>query len=819
MFITYVKLINHIPFKEDIELHIGDSNFITIKGKTGSGKSYLMNCLHPFSNSSRHFKEYPIYPHKRGYKEIHFEDRGTIFKIRHEYVANSKGSHSCKSYFMKNGEELNENGNNDTFKELVKKFLNYSQEVSNFSILSVKSSGFIDSTPASRSSTLFSLVESDTVKVLKENLLYNITDNNSRIRLYKESRDEVLQGRNIDEDKETVKYYTDLIPKIEDKIEKLSSEREDTVIKLTKFKESTTKIDKESLKSITDYLTSIKDFLTINNINTVNELIKYCSNLDLNLNKLNIEYTKLETNRKELYNKINSMKNRELIKNKIIELNRDLINIEQDIKEVINIDKIEEFGKIEYSINDIVSIISELRSLELYNIKDTVSLNNYIRNLREQVDDLTELMNSIKYAEKIGELISNESLIKCPHCGEEHPILLNIYNGMKEKRTSIEVQNKIISIKNKIDKIEGLFKNLKQNISRILDSNILSDKILIESSINNIDTFLSETLTNGIFKIKDRYDKIKNYLINQYRNIKSNILDLENKIQIYEIYTDDINVLKKEYSNLEEEINHIQRRIDTLSEDKYKIEYKVNLDPYINYSIVDLMDLSLKYKDIFKTIEEYESTIQDKEIEIKNTKEQLEDTKKKITSLNIIIERYLEIYNQLSIYSNKKKDLETIKTVLFQDIPKIILNGNIKYMEDSINTILTQNNIDMTITFNTDEKNGISIPVYVNSKEIPDARALSSGETSLLSTLINTSLLSLLGYRVLLIDELDAHLDTIYRDVFGKIISSICQVLNIDQVFFISHNLNIENSNMIITVGNVEGLDIDFSHKKLIKVI
>ena len=351
MYITYLKLINHIPFKEDIELFIGDSNFITIKGKTGSGKSYLMNCLHPFSNSSRHFKEYPIYPHKRGYKEIHFEENGNLFKIRHEYIPNNKGSHSCKSYFIKNETELNENGNNDTFKELVKKYLNYTQEVSNFSILSVKSSGFIDSTPASRSSTLFSLVESDTVKVMKENLLSNISDNNARIRLYKETRDEVLQDRNIDEDKETIKIYERSLPEIENEISNLSKSREDLIIQLTKFKESTSKINKNSLKVITDYLKTLEHFLKINNIKTISDLISYKGNLNNELNKLELEYNKLENKRKELYNKINNIRSRETLKDKIVSLNRDRINLEIELKRIININKINDFNSIEYIIN------------------------------------------------------------------------------------------------------------------------------------------------------------------------------------------------------------------------------------------------------------------------------------------------------------------------------------------------------------------------------------------------------------------------------------------------------------------------------------
>ena len=818
MYITYLKLINHIPFKEDIELFIGDSNFITIKGKTGSGKSYLMNCLHPFSNSSRHFKEYPIYPHKRGYKEIHFEENGNLFKIRHEYIPNNKGSHSCKSYFIKNETELNENGNNDTFKELVKKYLNYTQEVSNFSILSVKSSGFIDSTPASRSSTLFSLVESDTVKVMKENLLSNISDNNARIRLYKETRDEVLQDRNIDEDKETIKIYERSLPEIENEISNLSKSREDLIIQLTKFKESTSKINKNSLKVITDYIKNIENLLKINNIISISDLIFYKGNLNNELNKLELEYNKLENKRKELYNKINNIRSRETLKDKIVSLNRDRINLEIELKRIININKINDFNSIEYIINEIDSNFKDLHSLEVFNIKDSESLEKYILNLKDQIRDLEELYHSIIQAEKLGNIINSEDSVKCPKCGEVHPILLNIYNGLKDKRSSSEIKEKINNLKYKVSKIESLYDSLRRNLLKIKNSDIFNQDFIFENNLENLDVFLSKSLTQSTLELKSKYEHIKSYIINQYKTITQDIKDYENKISIYEIYTDNLDSLINESDNIVSEIDKIKDRIHNHNENKIKLETSIDLKEYITYSIDELISLEDKYKDIFKTIDNYENDIMDKEMLIKNKSALLENTKGKISILKNIVERYNEIYNQLSIYSNKKKDLELIKTILFQDIPKIILNGNIKYMEDAINTILTQNNIDMTITFNTDEKNGISIPVYINSKEVPDARALSSGETSLLSTLINTSLLSLLGYKVLLIDELDAHLDTIYRDIFGKIISSICNILNIDQVFFISHNLNIENSSMVVTVGNVDGLDIDFTNKKIIKI-
>lgn len=821
MHIIYIKLVNHIPFKEDIELNINDSKFITIKGKTGSGKSYLMNCLHPFSNSSRHFRDYPIYPHKRGYKEIHYELDGDIIKIRHEYIANNKGSHSCKSYFMRNDKELNENGNNDTFKELVKKYLNYSQDVSHFSILSVKSSGFIDSTPTARSSTLFSLVESDTVKVMKENLLSNISDNNARIRLYKESRDEVLQGRNIDEDKETVKLYEKSIPEIESDIENLIREREELIVQLTKFKESTSKIDKNNLRIISNFLKrdDIKEFLSLINLDTIGSLQKYMSNIDIEINKLTSEFNLLDSERKTLFNKINSIKNREIIKTKLVELNRDLINIENIIKEVIKMDKISNFSTLEYVIKDLGDNINVLKSLEIYNVKDSSTLVQYISNLDEQIKDLEELYSSLQHVEKIGSIIDSEDSLKCPSCGDIHPILLSIYNGMKEKRSSSEIKNKILSIRSKRDRINQTFSNIKSNINRVITSDILSDKLIYDSNLKDIDKFLYETLSSNNFILKTKYDHIKNYIINQYKTIVNDIKDYEMKISSYEVYYDNIDDLNKLNDELASKIESIKTKIEYNHNISNKFSFDGDFTEFTAYSISEVINLEEKYKDIFGTIEEYESDISSKELKIKEKKSMLESIKNRIINLKSIINRYEEIYNQLSIYSNKKKDLEIIKTILFQDIPKVILNGNIRYIEDSINTILTQNNIDMTITFNTDEKNGISIPVYINSKEVPDARALSSGETSLLSTLINTSLLSLLGYRVLLIDELDAHLDTIYRDIFGNIISSICQILNIDQIFFISHNLNIDNASMVITVGNVEGLDIDLTNKKHVKII
>ena len=92
-------------------------------GENGSGKTSILSQLQPFSNLGNldiRNDQPLILKNKEGYKEIHIRKKNDYYIIRHFYSPKKEGSHSVKSYIMKNDEELNSNGNVTSFKEIVK---------------------------------------------------------------------------------------------------------------------------------------------------------------------------------------------------------------------------------------------------------------------------------------------------------------------------------------------------------------------------------------------------------------------------------------------------------------------------------------------------------------------------------------------------------------------------------------------------------------------------------------------------------------------------------------------------------------------------
>ena len=123
MRITYIKLENVAGISVGMNKEVLEINFdrsvnkiVAIQAKNGTGKSVLLSSLTPFayltSLDERSTLPY-ITPKKNGYKEIHYQDGKDEYIIKHYFKA-TKETHSVKSYFMKNGEELNENGNVET---------------------------------------------------------------------------------------------------------------------------------------------------------------------------------------------------------------------------------------------------------------------------------------------------------------------------------------------------------------------------------------------------------------------------------------------------------------------------------------------------------------------------------------------------------------------------------------------------------------------------------------------------------------------------------------------------------------------------------
>ena len=137
------------------------NNVVAIQAPNGYGKSVLLSSIHPFayvgSLDDRSNLNY-IATGKNGYKEIHYDNGGDQYVIKHYYKANRE-SHSIRSYISKNGEELNENGNVRSFISLVEIHLGLTEDMMRLIRLGSNVHSFISLAPARRKEYIGNLID------------------------------------------------------------------------------------------------------------------------------------------------------------------------------------------------------------------------------------------------------------------------------------------------------------------------------------------------------------------------------------------------------------------------------------------------------------------------------------------------------------------------------------------------------------------------------------------------------------------------------------------------------------------------------------
>jgi DNA repair exonuclease SbcCD ATPase subunit len=157
------------------------------------------------------------------------------------------------------------------------------------------------------------------------------------------------------------------------------------------------------------------------------------------------------------------------------------------------------------------------------------------------------------------------------------------------------------------------------------------------------------------------------------------------------------------------------------------------------------------------------------------------------------LQSYQSLNEELNTYNMRYDEMELVKSALSskEGIPLLYIQVYLKNIQEITNELLEiiyedELYID-NFNITADE---FKIPYVKNGKSIKDVCYASQGERSFISLALSFALIyqSISRYNIMLLDEIDATLDTSNREKFLQILEKQLGMIEGEQIFLISHN-------------------------------
>ena len=798
MIIYELEFENHVKLGNfKIQL---DNPIVSIVGKNGSGKSFLLSELHPYPSSNRYSSAYSIIKGVSGYKRIIYKDNDIFYEIIHEYTPNNREGHSAKSYFniIKNGvtEELNPTGNVNFFKDLVKKYLKFDHKTFNSSHISFKTNGLTESSAKNRRELLSDIVETREVENMTRNCIIEYRTVNNMLNKIKDGRSGDISGT-VDE--------------LKHKLKELDSEESTNNFKMDAMKLSI----EEDKKTLTQYDNLKED--NIEDINACLDALSMFSDNETIINRYNIKIENENainrlfsdiTSRKDKYYKEVSLYQTKLNKEEWIN-KCDITRLEASNKR----SKLSLYVNPKYMENLSIELIEPLKAIidainRVKNCSYNYASKNVIDIMKEQEEEKHVLEHFIaEYNKKYNNSEGGKEyeVEPCPSNCELYQRYVTDAKWVKENANSFKMSEESLAIINSdIELLKPL--KLLYNQLHIIDK--YTNKTMIDLHLNKDESFFINSLTDG------------EYIISVYtlktniEDLINNILSLENSIKDYEIKLDSIKHINLDVENpdiLLEEIDKLEKDLKAIK--THNVEFNIN--PYLlntKYAYMTKNALKQHYNALKEANMNYNKLtlrISSDEMSIKTLEKRNYAIITERVNIQRIIEDKIKVEQEYNSLDKDRVALSRIRTIMEKEIPLIMLNNVLSFLEKQTNILLDENNIPINIEITVDDIN-ILISASVNDIEIPDISQLSSGELCLVSLIMNACVLTLSGYKVFCLDEIDANLDIINRKKFNQIIDSLLATLEIDQIICISHSIESSSDTAHrIVIGDIDGISLN----------
>lgn len=871
---TYLKLVNFASIfaamkKRMIEIDLSKSKnkIVLLLGENGSGKTSIMSEMHVFA--------YPgtmdvrngtdnILENEDGYKEIHFIRDHDEYIVKHFYMFKAKKG--VKSFISKNGEELNKNGNQSSFKEIIELELGIEPDLMRLMRLGRNVTGVIDMKSSDRKSFMSDLFQdingylkmfkyaSEKARTLRS-LLRSVADKIDKLRIY-DKNEETEKETKLKEElfllKQELQDITGKIGRIDGSISSILPNGIDEFMidlrsKQNEYNQLDRDLEKKGNKLRNIFVITTGDIKS--EIEAIKEEIRENENMinvnknmiDFYFNQLNSFYTEKEEKESNL-RYISS----ETEYDNLIKLLKDVENKKE--KQDVTFKNFnpkctrEELLRALNLMHEIDKLISMVQDYDYYAVREVCNLfltgdivNRVVKQRVEKIDDKLSKLNRqiMEQDQKLGIKTPDVYvLFTPPGCDCPCPYK-KFYEDTKQK---IEDSPRA--------KLEGEFKvlsNERETLVSYLDIAKTIEGILLLIKTNND---LAEKMPEKFFDVKNLLTAIHDYTPFYEED---HITDYISLMEDYESYV-----------TLDQRINDIQREIDFIKKNSYTLtslqkELEV-IDVKIHDTEKEMQRLKEMNEGLLKRNENRQETLDDME-ECDRIKSEMNDILQSMKSIKMELDKMDELKQSVDVFVIQRRNLEELQASTQRKIENVeneVLDIRFRLKEfDNLNreklqleeqfeevnitreSLTTSKGIPLLFiqlyladakstmnyllepVFNGSleildfiiNENEFGIPYAKNGVVVSDASKCSDGERAFVSLALSFALIerSIKEYNVMLLDEVDSVLDHSKRAQFISIIEKQMEVIDAEQVFIITHNNMFDNYPVdVILTSNVD---------------
>ena len=828
MKVTYIKLENVAGIYVGSNTNILEISFeksknkiVSIGGANGRGKSVLLSSITPFayvtSLDERSSLPY-IRPGKDGYKEIHYKDNDDEYIIKHYYKA-TKDSHTVKSYFMKNGEELNENGNVRSFLQLVEFHFGLTEEMMRLIRLGTNVNSFITLSPAKRKEYIGKLIEeidmylkihkkiNEDIRVVKAMLATNNSNlYNCHISdpiLEKEKIDQFQNGiKKLEKERDTIIASISKLQALmsANDIHDLRRKQQEAKLSLSDIERTESNIISEGLQDATiDSLMNKRSSLSEDKINTQAKINSYRISIDNTLKtieRLDILIKRVTSNNdlQSLTNAIDNLRNSLNGTSKIIKEFQPTGISSNDVHQIVNkLISFNQIGQMLYTLGN--------KPLEVYlNLKrENKSVDKFVA---AQLKKNMSRINESDIRTLLSQVFQDEQIIT-PNCDTEYEgcpyyrladTITTIKDKLDEESLDDETLRYIKVISNNIDIIlNGTDEIIRNKIPDILKNGLEESEIFRRLSnklplfdITGFQEYLTilreyEIYTENVSKLKQYEQQLMMY---KNSGVDTHIAEIKQCQDSIEFYQNNISTLQINITQIQRNLEMIDRQIGLVTKYNDGKKYKQILESTVESTTKLLVPL-----------ESAESEKRELEFHLRQITNQIELYRQNHRDMENKLNEYNRLIEEGAKLNKKNNDLNIIQDSVStkKGIPVIYMNrylGRIQKLANELLGLIYDGDLQLSkfkVTQDTFE-----VPYVKNGTKIPDVKYASQSEVALITMALSFALANRASgiYNILLLDEIDAGLDEANRSAFLKMLYTQMNTLNAEQVFIISHNLS-----------------------------